>query len=195
MSELDKIMRVVDFTPNEARFCEEYIKSWDVVDAYQKAYGRDDLVQAKKLLRKKVVKEYIIERKKELCAELGIDTTRVMTELAATAFTDITELVEYSMEAGGEYLILKGKEELTRAQRKAIKKITVKRTPGRHGDRVEVSLEVHDNLRAMETLMKQLGMMDDAVNVNVQVNNNTVSIDPSTMTNEQLIEMDKQING
>lgn len=194
MTELEKAMSVIDFTGPQLRFCEEYLKCWNPDEAYKKVYGKENLIAAKELLRKSYIKKYITERKKELAEDYGLDTTRVLGEIASVAFSDLMDIVEYVADGNaGDHLKVKNKEDLTTAQRKAVKKITVERIPSKYGTRTRTSVEMHDKIRALESLNKKLDIVKDVKQQVTIKDSNVVMYDPSKMTDEELMNINTDL--
>lgn len=84
---------------------------------------------------------------------------KVMQELAAVAFADYADFIESTPLSNEHNFMLKDLNQIPANKRKAIKKITEKTT--RYGTDTEI--ELHDKLRALDRLIKILGIdKDDA---------------------------------
>lgn len=191
-TELEKMMHQLSVSDKQLEFCEEYLRTLNMTGAYRSVYGEQGKTNyqlyaaAKKKLNEKGVREYIDFRRKEAREELVIDTTRVMGELAAIAFTDITDVVDLDRNGAS----LKDPSEIAPEHKKAIKKITVREVEHEHGMNRSIVIEMHDKQKAIETLAKHLGILTDAKNLTQNnVTNNVVMLDPSKMTTEQLKQL------
>lgn len=189
-TELDRMLGDLSVTDKQMEFCEEYLKTLNMSASYRKVYAAEGQPDwrvyglAKRKLNEKGVREYINARRKEAREELVIDTTRVLSELASMAFTDILDVVD----TDSNDLTLKDIEQLTPSQRKAIKKISMKKTDTRHGQNTSVTIEMHDKQRAIDTLCKHLGIIESAKNLTQNNMNieNAVVVNPKDLTEEQL---------
>lgn len=141
-------------TEKQKRFCEEYLIDLNATRAYMAAYPRvknenTAAACASENLRKPKVKEYLDERKKDRKKRTEITQDRVLRELATIAFTNATEIVSYDR---GGHVRIKATEDLGKDEKKIIAGIK----EGQWGTEVKF----HDRLRALELLMKHLGMFD-----------------------------------
>lgn len=141
-------------TEKQKRFCEEYLIDLNATRAYMAAYPRvknenTAAACASENLRKPKVKEYLDERKKDRQKRTEITQDRVLRELATIAFTNATEIVSYDR---GGHVRIKATEDLGKDEKKIIAGIK----EGQWGTEVKF----HDRLRALELLMKHLGMFD-----------------------------------
>lgn len=191
MAEIDKYLDGMTHVLTECQlvFVEKYLETFDVVASYKKAYSysKDSFPQqiARKavgVLSQNAVKEYINLRRTDLRESLCLDGDRLAAELSACAFTNIADLVEWG---DNDDVKLVAKNKLTLAQKKSIKKIKVTKTPGEHGMKVVMEIEVHDKLKAIDMLQKNLGITSDkSVTNNYQ--QNVYTLNPGDMTDEQL---------
>ncbi len=191
-SDIQEMLTSSDFkiTDQQQVFAETYLQTYNAQEAMRVAFPGENMRLGYVKLRLRGVAEYIRLRREEEMEVLCIDTTRVLSEIGALAFTDITDVVEW--DTGKGTFDLKEKKDLTTAQRKSIRKITMKRTPSEFGDRVEIAVEMHDKLKAIDTLNKHLNVLTDAKTL-VQVNNqNNVTIDATQLS---VTELQKLVEG
>lgn len=140
-------------TEKQKRFCEEYLIDLNATRAYMAAYPRvknenTAAACASENLRKPKVKEYLDERKKDLQKRTEITQDKVLRELAAIAFADVTDIVSFS----GGRVVIKPTDDLPKETRKIIAGIK----EGQYGTEVKT----YDRIRALELLGKHLGMFD-----------------------------------
>lgn len=145
-------------TEKQKRFCDEYLIDLNATRAYKAAYPRvkKDTVAATnggRMLRNAEVAEYISCRQQERQERTEITQDRVVRELAAVAFADVTEVasVRYGV------VRLRSTDELTEEQRRAI--AGIKET------QAGVEIKFNDKLKALELLGRHLGMFKDKVEV------------------------------
>lgn len=153
-------------TEKQKRFADEYLIDLNATRAYKVAYPnvKKDTVAATnggRLLRNAEIKEYIEKRIKERERRTEITQDMVLKELAAIAFTDITEIVN----TDGEEVYIKPTATLSDMKKKAIS--SIKQTK----DGIEIKF--HDKEKALEMLGRHLGMFKDKVEVSgdMKVNN------------------------
>lgn len=141
-------------TEKQKRFCDEYLIDLNATRAYMAAYPSTKKestasVCAAKLLRNAKVKSYLGKRKKARQERTEISQDRVLRELAAIAFTDVTDIVSYDH---GGHVRIRATDDLEKDKKKIIAGIK----EGQWGTEVKF----YDRLRALELLMKHLGMFD-----------------------------------
>lgn len=153
-------------TEKQKRFADEYLIDLNATRAYKVAYPnvKKDTVAATnggRLLRNAEIKEYIEKRIKERERRTEITQDMVLKELAAIAFTDITEIVN----TDGEEVYIKPTATLSDMKKKAIS--SIKQTK----DGIEIKF--YDKEKALEMLGRHLGMFKDKVEVSgdMKVNN------------------------
>lgn len=168
-------------TDKQKRFCEEYLIDLNATQAAIRAgYSPKTAEQtASRLLRNVKVQEYIAKRQKELSRSTEITQERVIKELALIAFSnnaDYAHVVEKKMqvEAGGALVDVLDKdgnpvmyrtvepvltEELTEEQKRALAVIK----KGRDG----LEVKSCDKVKALELLVKHLGIFTDKIEANV----------------------------
>lgn len=188
-TELDRMMNEIGVSDKQMEFCEVYLRTLNASEAFRQAYDCSKLAnwqiwaQARKKLAEKGVREYINARRKDAREELVVDTQRILTELSAIAFTDITDVVEFN-DSGAH---VKPTSQLSLAHKKAIKKVTIKRREHEHGENTDIVIEMHDKQRAIDTLCKHLGIIESAKNLTQNnVTNNVVVVQPKDLSTEQL---------
>ena len=145
-------------TEKQKRFCDEYLIDLNATRAYKAAYPsvkKDATAQANgsRLLLNAMVQAYIAERQQERQQRTEITQDRVVQELAAVAFADVTEIASVS----GGYVTLRDTSELSDVQRRAI--AGIKET------QAGVEVKFNDKLKALELLGRHLGMFKDKVEV------------------------------
>lgn len=140
-------------TEKQRRFCDEYLIDLNATRAYKAAYPsvkREETAAsaAARMLRNVKVAEHIRERMEDRQKRTEITQDRVLRELAAIAFADVTDIVSYN----GGHVVIKPTEELPRETRKIISGIK----EGQFGTEVKT----YDRIRALELLGKHLGMFE-----------------------------------
>lgn len=140
-------------TEKQRRFCDEYLIDLNATRAYKAAYPsvkREETAAsaAARMLRNVKVAEHIRERMEDRQKRTEITQDRVLRELAAIAFADVTDIVSYN----GSNVVIKPTEELPRETRKIISGIK----EGQFGTEVKT----YDRIRALELLGKHLGMFE-----------------------------------
>lgn len=162
-------------TEKQRIFADEYLVDFNATRAYKKAYPKvkkdaSASVNGSKLLRNTKVSEYIAERMKERQERLEITQDMVVMELAAVAFSKVTDyahVVEKNVEniVDGEVVPVYDSEgnpmkyrtvelELTKNLSETQKKALAVMKKGRDGYEVKT----YDKLRALELLGRHLGM-------------------------------------
>lgn len=140
-------------TEKQRRFCDEYLVDLNATRAYMAAYPatRKESTAAKsasRMLRNGKVAEYIQQRIEDRQKRTEITQDRVLRELAAIAFADVTDIVYYE----GGHVKIKDTEDVPKDTRKAISGIK----EGQYGTEVKT----YDRIRALELLGKHLGLFD-----------------------------------
>jgi len=158
-------------TDEERRFVEEYlidrngVRSWRAVHGAEQTYAAA-AVSASQLLKKPKIKAEIAAAECAISRRCRVSAERVVRELAAVAFSDIGDHVDYTNEGLPR---LKPGKSVTATARKSLKKIKIKtRRLKSHGndDSVveeveEAEVELYDKLSALDKLSKQLGLFKD----------------------------------
>jgi len=140
-------------TEKQRRFCEEYLIDLNATRAYKAAYPsikkESTAAQAgSRMLRNVKVAEHIRERMEDRQKRTEITQDRVLRELAAIAFADVTDIVSFN----GGRVVIKPTDDLPRETRKIIAGIK----EGQYGTEVKT----YDRIRALELLGKHLGMFE-----------------------------------
>lgn len=140
------------------KFANEYLIDFNGTRAYKVAYPNvknDDTAAAAavRLLRNVKVKEYIDKRMKEREDRTEITQDMVVRELAAIAFSNMTD---YAQIKEGSVL-LTPTDNLSEYQKKALAGIK----QGRNG----IEVKSCDKVKALELLGRHLGMFKDKVEV------------------------------
>ncbi len=135
----------------QRRFCEEYLIDLNATRAYMAAYpsvknGTTAKAAASRLLTFVNVRSYIRERMKAQQDRVEIEQDRILRELAAIAFADITEIVTIK---DGKVCI-EDIDSLPQEKRAAIAEIKE--------NQWGTEIKICDRLRALELLGKHLGM-------------------------------------
>ena len=172
-------------------FCEKYLEKYDIVEAFRSAYSTVRVAngnyypKARRLLNRRDVQLYLGHRRADMQEIMCLDANRIAQELAAVAFTDITDVME-------NVKTVKDFEEMTPTAKKAIKKIVVKEVETKWGTNTTTTIEMHDKLRGLAELMKVLGIAaGDAQTINgdVSVTNNTIQVNAKDLTDKQLKQL------
>ena len=172
-------------TEKQKRFCDEYLIDLNATQsAIRAGYSkRTANEQGARLLAKVSVQEYIETRKKDREKRVEVTQDRVIEELSYIAFakaSDYARVIEKDamVEVEGKMIpvvddegnLVKYRtvepiltEELTEEQKRAIAVIK----KGRDG----FEIKPYDKTRALELLGKHLGMFEEKIEVNGQVNN------------------------
>lgn len=146
-------------TEKQKIFAEEYLVDLNATRAYRKTYPsvkRDETAAqaGSRMLRNVKVAAYISERMKERQVRTEVTQDRVIEELAALAFTNLTDIVTVRRNT----VLVKDTDDLTAAQKKAIASIKETVSGG-----IEVKLS--DKRAALELLGRHLGMWNDKLEV------------------------------
>ena len=140
-------------TDKQRRFCQQYLLDFNASAAYRRAgyeaAGHSAESNASRLLRNAEVQAYLCKLKKDATerAQLSIDS--VLQELAAIAFSRITDACEWDAEG----IRLKEASELSEDAKAAI--ALVKMTPH------STSVRMHNKIAALTLLADYFGMRDD----------------------------------
>jgi len=198
---LTEIQQLNQMTMPKARirFCELYMVSFDVVDAFRRAYpdshytGQSAVYKkARSILRRKDVQLYVGVRREQVREEMCLDATRIASELCAVSFAKITDAID----SDGNVLDF---DEMSTATQKAIKKITTKTVETERAGTFTTTkttvVEMHDKLKGLDMTMRLLGVGDGDGKV-VQGDDNSVtnnySIAAADLTTEQLKQLSEQ---
>jgi phage terminase small subunit len=150
-------------TDQKKVFCEEYLLHLNGTKATEAAgYSKKAAKQqAYKLLGEEAVQEYIQQLMAERSERTQAESDEVINELSAVAFTSLPDIVDFD----GQKVTCKSFEELTPTQRKALKKIKIKKRkiPGTTKGEIieEFEIELLDKLKSLELLGRHLAMFTD----------------------------------
>lgn len=140
------------------RFAEEYVRSLDRIESYKAIYPgvSDDTarVNSTKLLAKSSVAAYVAELQQQATERNAISADRVLGQLAAIAFADITNVVSFD-DSG---VVLKDSESLPSHIQAAIESVTIVDSP-KTG--IRKTVKMHSKVAALEKLMQYLGLSSD----------------------------------
>lgn len=154
-------------TPKQKKFCEEYVKDYNKVQAElrcnpNKSYGAASSY-ASILLQKPKIRDYIAYLEKNVGRELGVSKLGMAQELKNLAFSNIGDIYK-------DWTKLRDINELTREQKAAIAEVDAKIVTmmTKLGEQKTefVRIRMHDKLKAMEQLARLMGMNEpDALDV------------------------------
>ena len=165
-------------TEKQKRFCDEYLIDLNATRAYKAAYKNvtSDIVAATnggRLLRNAEIQNYISGRMEERQKRTEVTQDRVIQELAAIAFSKITDYAAVK----DDLVKIKDTNELTENQIRAISGIK----EGKFG----IELKLNDKEKALELLGRHLGMWNDKLDIK------TPAIDDSMKEMEAYFEQRK----
>ena len=152
-------------TPKQQRFADEYLIDLNATQAAIRAgYSTNS---AKEIgcenLSKPNIREYIDKEMAERSRRTGISQDRVLQELARIAFVKVTDLVDPET---GEVSDFASDDDLA-----VIQGIKIKQSWGESGSSVEREVKIADKSRALEQIGRHLGMFNDRLKVDANVNN------------------------
>jgi phage terminase small subunit len=138
--------------PRQRRFVEEYLVDLNATRAAIRAgySAKSARTQGPYLLSNPVISTAISVEQSRRSKRTGITADRVLAELAALAFSDVTEVVDWN----GEALQIRSSKEMPRRVKRAIESITEKPTP--FG--TSRSVKMHSKTTALKMLMDHLGL-------------------------------------
>ena len=165
-------------TEKQKRFCDEYLIDLNATRAYKVAYKNvksDDVANAaaSRLLTNVNVKNYIDDCMEERQKRTEVTQDRVIQELAAIAFSKVTDYATVK----DDMVKIKDTDELTEKQIRAISGIK----EGKFG----IELKLNDKEKALELLGRHLGMWNDKLDIK------TPAIDDSMKEMEAYFEQRK----
>lgn len=196
---------MAELTNKQKKFCDEYLIDLNATRAYKAVYPdckKEETINAaaSRMLRNVKIKKYIDKRIRDREKRTEITQDKVLNELAKIAFsngTDFASIVqkpyikpiydEKGKKIGEEKAFYKDVEvmetkDIPEEKRKAI--AAIKQT--KYG----ISIESCDKVKALELLGRHLGMFNDKLNVNADVNSTvTANIDLSDFSTEELKSM------
>jgi len=153
----------MSLTNRQKRFIEEYLIDLNGTQAAIRAgYSPNGAeVTACELLKNPKVRYEVARAMAERSRRTGITQDRVLRELAKVAFFNAADVVD--LETGNV------KKDIDREDSAVIAGIKVKTIPTENGKIIEREVKLYDKLRALELLGKHLGMLDDRVKVDMNV--------------------------
>lgn len=150
----------------QQRFCEEYIKDLNATAAYSRAgyKGGPEVARrhASRLLTNVDIQNCISELQGRRSKRTQITADRVLKEIAAVAFANITDVVEWTPNS----VTVKASDTLGKRTKRAIAEVSMKETVSEFATTREVKVKMHDKLRALAKLADHLGMnfsIDDMI--------------------------------
>jgi phage terminase small subunit len=148
-------------TAKQAAFCAEYIKDFNASAAAARAgYGKATAKKAASaILSMPRIMEEVDRLVRERSQRTMIEADRVLDELARIAFFDLGELIRVNEEGEPELTLENASPETWRAISDATRTVVRRGRGANTVETVNVKLKVHDKLRALELLMKHLGML------------------------------------
>lgn len=139
-------------------FVDEYMIDKNATQAYLRAGYKSSYaaarVSASKLLTKPNIVSEIEMRMAKERIRLDVTRERVVDELAKVAFLNVTDLIDTKT---GE---LKG--DATLSDTAALSEVQVTEQQTLYGKQVKVSAKTYDKMRALDLLMRYLGLMEGA---------------------------------
>lgn len=146
----------------ERLFCQEYIIDYNGTRAYSAAYGETDNGRcnsnARNLLKRKDIQDYIKELQTERNKRLQITQDDVMRELAAVAFSNVCDYAEIGEDGKLKYIPT---SEIDPSKQAAIMSI--------RQDKYGMTIRMHDKLKALETYAKMAGYLIDKQEITATV--------------------------
>lgn len=147
-------------TDKQKKFCQEYCKTLNATASYINVFGgnRETARRNAYLLRQNTdVEAYIARLQSAGSLRSEITQEKVLKELAHIAFSDITDVVEFTNDS----ITIKNSSQLTRDITASIKKFTITRSSYRGKETVESQIELFDKTKALDKLTSYLGMNSD----------------------------------
>lgn len=151
-------------TAKQQRFIEEYLIDLNAKQAAIRAgYApRSAEVVGTQVLRNPKVSREVAKAIAERSRRTGITQDRVLRELARIAFFNASDVMDLN---SGEI-----KQDAMRDDTAVIAGVRTKTIPSKNGKIVEREIKTYDKLRALELLGKHLGMFDERLKVEMDVN-------------------------
>ena len=143
----------MSLTPKQQQFCYEYLLDFNQAAAYQRAgycaTGHSAESNASRLLRNAEVQGYLLKLRKDATARAQLSIDEVLQEIAAVAFSRITDACEWDAEG----IRLNPSVELSEDAKAAI--ALVKMTPR------STAVKMHNKVAALTLLADYFGFRDD----------------------------------
>lgn len=179
-------------SPRQDRFVGEYLIDLNATKAVVRAgYSeRTAGIYASRLLRTPSVAAAIAERKAARSEKTGVEAARVIEEMAAVAFSDIGDIIDFS----GPTPRLRKPEDVPERARRALSSVKVKRQrEGSGEDAVDVEIiefKLWDKNAALAQLAKHTG----AVKEKVEVESSSVAVVEKIVDRHMPIEEFKKLS-
>jgi phage terminase small subunit len=146
-------------TPKQQRFVQEYLVDLNATQAAIRAgYSvKSAQEQGSRLLSNVMVSEAIAAAQVQRARRCQIDSDRVLRELAALAFSDLGELLEFD---GTEYRFRK---DVGESSRRAVSSVKLRREAGKDGKPAAdiVEFRLWSKTDALRLLAQHLGMLKE----------------------------------
>lgn len=139
----------VDLTIKQIKFCKQFLRTLDRVDAAKRAGV--SLATVKKWMKQPDFKTMLVDEIKRKEDKIDISTDRVLKELGRLAFSDLTQVVKIK----GHQAVISDTDEIPEDTRVAIGEIA----ETRDGLRIKMI----DKKGALDSLARCLGMFIDPV--------------------------------
>jgi phage terminase small subunit len=151
-------------TPKQKRFVEEYLIDLNATQAAIRAgYSPHTAKEiGAENLTKPNIEAAIMKAQAERSRRTGINADRVLQELAKIGFVNIVDVADIDHATV--------QETAERDNTAAIQSIKVKRIPTDEGDIVERELKLYDKGKALEQLGRHLGIFNDKMKLEGDVN-------------------------
>ncbi len=155
--------RMAKLTLKQQRFVDEYLIDLNATQASIRAgYSvKTAKEQGSQNLTKLNIQQAISEKMAERSRRTGVNQDRVVLELAKIAFVKMTDIVDNQG---------KIKSTATEDDLACIESMKYKESESETGSSVEREVKISPKLKALELLGKHLGMWNDRMDVNVNVN-------------------------
>lgn len=144
----------------QKRFVSEFLKDLNASAAYIRAgykatSTRSAEVSASRLLRNATVAQEVMKCQAEESGRVGFNAQRILKELAAIAFSRITNTTSWDPE--NEKLAIRRTESLPESVQAAIAEVSQSTI----GKKSQLSVKLHDKLPALKLLAKYMGLDTD----------------------------------
>ena len=143
-----------ELTDKQRRFIEEYLVSFNGTKAAVKAGYNDKNAnrQAYNLLQNPLIQEELKKAKADLSERTKINQEKIINELAAIAFFDMTKAVKVVKKGKGYAVEFNPTESLDEEQRSAISMI--------RKNKFGIEIRAHDKINALKLLGEYLGLFE-----------------------------------
>jgi phage terminase small subunit len=147
------LVRGIDLSAKQKRFCEEYLIDMNGAQAAIRAgYAQKNAdVQAAQILSLTKVRQYLQKLKNEQSKRTGITADLVLKELAAVGFSKITDVLNIDDED------IPLKRNISNKAKSAIQAISSSRKMGER----TISVKMHNKIGALEKLGTHFGLFND----------------------------------